>query len=233
MEAITANQIFGILMLAFSLGLLHALDADHIMAVTAIAGKCPNIKSSLTFCWRWAVGHGLALMLISLLVLIFGRAIPFELSSLAEQLVGGVLIILGGWILFDMFLRRLNFNSRKSGIGCEAKPGYQQQNEPAQEVNHEHKHGATFVGMLHGTAGSSPLLALLPISKFASPWIGVAYVLLFGIGVFVAMLLVGGLLGRMFSLANNQGKQVIAIMRSLIAGCSIIYGAYLLNGVFR
>lgn len=86
--------------------------------------------------------------------------------------------------------------------------------------------------MLHGTAGSAPLLALLPISKFATPWHGVAYVLLFGAGVFIAMFVFGGLLGRMLSLAIKRGSQIITVMRSLIASCSVVYGTYLLKGVF-
>jgi sulfite exporter TauE/SafE len=84
------------------------------------------------------------------------------------------------------------------------------------------------VGVLHGTAGSAPLLVLLPLSQMSSPWVGLAYLLLFGVGVFFAMLLFGGALGQLFDLARNWGQQFINGLRILVSLVSIGFGASLL-----
>lgn len=230
----TGNHLISILLLAFSLGMIHALDADHIMAVSSLAGRRPGIKSSIAFCSRWAIGHGLALLVISLFVLLLGWAIPVSLSQWAEQLVGLVLILLGLWVYWDMSRRHIHLHFHRHGKGLLHAHWHQ---HPAQErhpdSHHQHTHSATLVGVLHGTAGSAPLLALLPISQAVSPWVGIAYVVVFGMGVFIAMLLFGGVLGRLFALGAKKGTRLINLVRGVIAGGSVFYGAYLLNGVFK
>ena len=204
-------------MLAFSLGLLHAFDADHIMAVTTLSVKRPTIKHSMSFCRSWAIGHGVALLVISSVVLLIGQAIALSVSHIAEQLVGVVLIVIGLWVLGDTL--------------CSRKQTHIQQienNRSHEHTPHEHTRSATLVGLLHGTAGSAPLLALLPMSKLVSPWLVLSYILLFGLGVLVAMLLFGGLLSRLFQFAANRGKQVISGIRLVIALGSVAYGLFLL-----
>ena len=58
-------NIPGLFTLAFGLGLLHALDADHIAAVSGLTGHRPSLKNSLRFCLRWAIGHGSVLISFS------------------------------------------------------------------------------------------------------------------------------------------------------------------------
>jgi len=225
-----SNHIFGIMALAFSLGLIHALDADHIMAVTTLSGRQAGIKHSFGFCTRWAMGHGFALMLISLLVLVLGWGIPASLSDLAEQMVGLVLTLLGLWVLRDIFQRRIHLHFHQHDNDVVHAHWHQHADDETQDARHEHKHSATLVGVLHGIAGSAPLLALLPVSKLTSPWTGMAYVLVFGVGVFIAMLVFGGVLGRLFVFTASRGKHMINILRGLIASGSIIYGGWLLSG---
>jgi high-affinity nickel permease len=82
-----------VLTLAFGLGLMHALDADHIMAVSGLASARPGRRRALAFCARWAIGHGLSLLSIGAAVLLLGLAIPVSLSAHAESLVGVVLML--------------------------------------------------------------------------------------------------------------------------------------------
>ena len=96
MELITAEST---LLLALGLGMLHALDADHIMAVSALTAKRPNVSSCMRFCSHWATGHGLALFSIAAGVFVLGAAIPETLSHWAETIVGAVLIIIGCSVL--------------------------------------------------------------------------------------------------------------------------------------
>ena len=97
---------------------------------------------------------------------------------------------------------------------------------------YKHTHTAIMVGALHGTAGSAPLLALVPFTSYTSPWGGIAYLIVFGLGLLVSMLIFGIIVGMIFSRAIQQGKAVINFIRSWVALASIVFGVFLLNDAF-
>ncbi|OMH32122.1 hypothetical protein [Motiliproteus sp. MSK22-1] len=240
MDSTTIN---GMLALAFGLGLVHALDADHIMAVSGLASRKPGFKSCLLFCRHWAVGHGLAITAIALMVFVFSAAIPEGVSELAESLVGVVLILIGGWTLWDIIRRKLKFNFHwhkvvsGSGYSIIRHGHWQDQstrhNRSLQQGSAQQQaHSALLVGMLHGTAGSAPLLVLIPLSKFGSVTEALGYVLLFSLGVIVSMLIFGGLMGKAYQSLARLGERVIAFVRSLVALSAIGFGSHLLAGYF-
>lgn len=228
------GSVFGILGLAFGLGLMHALDADHVMAVSGLSSSRATFRDTLRFCARWAIGHGLTLMLIGAAVLGLGMAIPERLSHLAEQLVGVVLIGIGLYVIQDLIRHRAHFHFHQhDGMPRHAHwHKHTHSQAPHREQAHRHHHGAVMVGMLHGTAGSAPLLALLPISAANSVWLGMAYLLMFGLGVLLAMLIFGGVLGSVFRWLNRWGAQTVAALRGGVALGSIGLGGYLLHGIF-
>ncbi len=222
------DSLIGILGLAFGLGLVHALDADHVIAVTALAGQ-PDSTSQRPwrFCVNWAFGHGGSLLLLGALVLAVGMAIPEQLSTLAERVVGGVLILMGLAVLLQLRRKRLQLRfHRHPGLPRHAH----WQQPPCAHVSHTHR--ATLVGALHGTAGSAPLLALIPVAQSASPWWGLAYLLLFSAGVLVSMLLCGGVLGLVFERLSRHGQRVFDLMHCTIGAGAIVAGGYLLQSGF-
>jgi len=235
-------ELWSVLFLAFGLGMLHALDADHIIAVSGLSsmndssvqdGVHKNKRQSLIFCARWALGHSMALLIIGSAVIFFGMAIPEQLSKIAESLVGVVLILLGVYVLWDMKRQHAHLHFHQhDGMSDHA---HWHSHQPAKNMHHKdaHKHAHTpvFVGVLHGVAGSAPLLALLPVSKISSPWLGFCYLLLFGIGVFLSMVLFGGLLGHVFAWLKRWGNQFINGLRVLVSIISISYGITLTMAV--
>jgi len=227
-------EIWSLLFLAFGLGMLHALDADHIMAVSSLSCQKPDKKKSLIFCSRWALGHGAAVMLIGAAVIFMGFAIPEQLSHVAESLVGVVLIGLGIYVLWDMYRKRAHLHFHQHDGMHDHAHWHSHYNHQTQHQDdpHKHSHAPVFVGLLHGTAGSAPLLALLPLSSMTSPWTGFAYLLLFGVGVFISMLLFGGLLGQVFAWLKHWGNQFINGLRFLVSVVSIAYGATLMMAHF-
>jgi len=226
---------YSILILAFGLGMLHALDADHVMAVTGLAAQRPGLRQSLRFCSRWAIGHGLALLFIGGAVLLLGMAIPATLSAIAESLVGLVLIAIGLWVIVDLYRRRahLHFHHHDDL----PRHAHWHTHHPVKDHardSHQHTHRAVMVGLLHGTAGSAPLLALLPLTAMGeSPWLGMAYLLLFGLGVLLAMFIFGGMLGSVFNWMMRWGNRTVRIMRGGVAISAMGFGAYLLAGSLR
>ena len=233
-----SQSLFAILGLAFGFGLLHALDADHIMAVSGLASTRPGLRNSLLFCSRWAIGHGAALLIIGGAVLFLGMAIPVELSEFAESLVGLVLVLIGLWVFYDLHRKRahLHFHQHDTlprhahfHVHHDTRQTLHPRNAHKHEP-HAHNHKAIMVGLLHGTAGSAPLLALVPLAQMGSAWYGFAYLLVFGIGVLCSMLVFGGLLGGLFTWLSRWGDSVVRGLRILVASSSIIFGGYLLAG---
>ncbi|WP_455197921.1 HoxN/HupN/NixA family nickel/cobalt transporter [Kaarinaea lacus] len=222
-----------VLSLAFGLGLIHALDADHIMAVSGLSARRPRLKDCLQFGLRWAVGHGLSLLLIGGSVLLLGMAIPESLSHVAELMVGVVLIGIGLWVIRDLVSRRAHIHFHEhDGIPHHAHWHVhdERSNHAAHnKQSHRHEHSAVMVGVLHGTAGSAPLLALIPLAKLGgSPWLGMGYLLLFGVGVIVSMLTFSGLLGVTFRWLSRWGNRTVVFIRSGVAISSISFGSVLL-----
>lgn len=220
--------------MALGLGMIHALDADHIIAVSGLSCHSKDQKHSLMFCLRWAIGHGSALLLIGVPVMFLGMAIPETLSQMAERMVGGVLILIGLYVIWEVYKKDLHLHFHKhDGITDHAHwhaHSHDQGSINSQEhtaVIHQHNHAPVFVGVLHGTAGSAPLLALLPLAQMSSPWVGIGYLLLFGVGVFTSMLVFGGVIGQVFSWMKKWGNRFIVSLRLLVSAISIGYGAKL------
>ena len=212
-------SLLNILTLAFTLGMLHALDADHIMAVSSLIGQRPGFVTSLRFCSRWALGHGSALLLMGMLVLLLGLTIPPSLSNLFESLVGVLLIGLGVWVLWKITRDRLHLHFHQHDKQMPHAHWHQRH-----DTTHTHEHGALFIGVLHGLAGSAPLLALLPLTKMDSAWLGLAYLLLFAVGVLAAMLLFGGLLGTAITRLRSLSDRLLTVLRTVIAFGTIAVG---------
>lgn len=227
-------ELWSVLFLAFGLGMLHALDADHIIAISGLSCQKPDKKASLLFCMRWAIGHGGALLLIGGAVMFFGMAIPDSLSAIAENLVGIVLIIIGLVVLLDIYRQRahLHFHRHDGSLDHAHLHSHQHSTQVHQKDKHQHSHAPVFVGVLHGIAGSAPLLALLPLSHMASPWIGISYLFLFGFGVFTAMVIFGGVLGQVFGWMKQWGNSFVNLLRVSVSLLSIVYGAKLVMDIF-
>jgi nickel/cobalt exporter len=223
-----------LLAMAFGLGSLHALDADHIAAVSGLACRKESGRYRvLRFALQWASGHGLMLMLIGGAVLLLGAAIPVALSHWAESLVGVVLVVIGVGVLRDLHRQRLHLQFHHH----EGLPGHAHWQHPhptssgaVATGSPRHTHRPLLVGVIHGTAGSAPLLALLPLTVQQSPWVGMGYLLVFGFGVFVAMSLFGGLLGWLMRRLLRHTQRAVNGLWLLVGGGSTVYGGWLLYG---
>ena len=228
------TEIFVILSLAFGLGMLHALDADHVMAVTGLVAGRRDRRSALRFCLRWAIGHGLVLLLVGSLVFLLGMNIPHSLSHYAEILVGVVLIVIGAIVLINLYRQQthMHFHTH-DGLPAHAHWHVHTAQELVQHkhAGHRHAHGPVLVGMLHGLAGSSPLLAIIPISMLQSPAIGLLYLLIFSAGVLLAMLLFGGVLGVAMQAVERAGRRFFIAVRALTGLSAVLLGGMILKGL--
>ncbi len=224
------------LCLGFGLGLVHALDADHVIAVTTLASRRPGFRECLRFAGRWGLGHGVVVLALGTCALALGVAIPPAFSQLAEAVVGAVLVGLGLWVLRDVWTRRTHLHFHEhDGMPQHAHwhthtPTEQRLHGRVEASAHRHQHGAVLVGALHGAAGTAPFLALLPAVAQGSPAVGIAYLSAFCLGVFLAMAAFGGLFGQLLKrLVVSRLAASMRTLRTATALGSMGIGVYLVS----
>lgn len=223
----------GWLALAFVLGLVHALDADHVMAVSVLATRGHGVAQGVRAGLRWAAGHGLVVLVAGSTLLLAGRTLPPALAAIAERAVGLVMIALGGWVLVELLRRRahVHFHAH-DGLPPHAHwHDHAPRSAGTHPSAHQHDHGALLVGALHGFAGSAPILAVFPIAR-VSPALAIGALACFGLGVAFTMAVVSGVLGHASGwLGRARAGRGLSWLRGLAAGGSVAIGSWLLLAV--
>jgi hypothetical protein len=184
--------MFGILGLGFLLGMQHALEADHIAAVSSIAARRSDVGDIVRHGLTWGLGHTLTLFVFAGAALLLGHAIPEAWSRPLETAVGIMLVGLGAHVLWRLWRERVHFHRHRHDDGTVHLHAHSHVGEikPHARSAHGHDHGfrwrTLLVGLMHGMAGSAALL-VLAVSQASSPAVGLGYVALFGVGSMIGM----------------------------------------------
>lgn len=184
--------MFGILGLGFLLGMQHALEADHIAAVSSIAARRSRVSDIVKHGLTWGLGHTATLFVFAGIAILLGRAIPESVAKPLEAAVGIMLIGLGAHVLWRLWRDRVHFHRHGHADGTVHFHAHSHAGErlPHLRAAHAHAHGfrwrTLLVGLMHGMAGSAALL-VLAASQAASPAAGLGYVALFGVGSMIGM----------------------------------------------
>jgi hypothetical protein len=208
--------------LGFLLGLKHALDADHLVAVSTIVGRSRSLLAS----WRvgawWGVGHSAAVLVASVVVIGLRRSIPPGVVPALEAMVGAMLVILGADLL-----RRLRKGELK--VHAHEHDGHSHLHAHVGEARaaaHHHAGRRPFlVGVVHGLAGSATL-TLFVVSTIPSPAAALTYVAVFGVGTVVGMTVMSTLVGLPLALAARTASGVARRVHLLAAFASIGFGCW-------
>jgi high-affinity nickel permease len=87
--------LFSIIALGFFLGMRHATDPDHVIAVTTIVSRQRSIRHAALIGILWGLGHTITIFLVGSAIILFGVVIPPRLGLTMELSVGLMLILLG------------------------------------------------------------------------------------------------------------------------------------------
>jgi hypothetical protein len=186
------ERMFAILGLGFLLGMQHALEADHIAAVSSIAARRSDVADIVKHGLTWGLGHTLTLFVFAGAAILLGHAIPPTLARPLESGVGIMLVGLGAHVLWRLWHDRVHFHIHGHGDGTVHVHAHSHAGETVahDRARHAHAHGfrwrTLLVGLMHGMAGSAALL-VLAVSQAASPAAGLGYVALFGVGSMIGM----------------------------------------------
>jgi len=210
--------LLSILAVGFFLGMRHATDPDHVIAVTTIVSNQRNSARATLIGAFWGVGHTLTILVVGAAIILFNLVIPVRLGLSMELSVAVMLIVLGLGNIAG-FLRSM------------PAVAIQNQNDSAGEItvhSHAHSHGDLVhhhlhshgedahvhspnplarldrvfgtvgayqylrpfvVGIVHGLAGSAAVALLVLTTIRDSRW-AVAYLLVFGVGTVAGMMLI-------------------------------------------
>lgn len=217
--------MLSILGLGFLIGMQHALEADHVAAVSSIAARRSGLRDIVKHGVTWGFGHTITLFLFAGAAILLGATISEELALGLEAAVGIMLISLGLYVLWRLLRDRVHFHVHRHADGVRHLHAHSHRGESGlhSPVRHEHDHPvkagggfawrSLFVGLMHGMAGSAALL-VLTVSAVESPWIGIGYVVLFGLGSVVGM----GLLSFVIAVPLTWSARAMTLTNRVLQG---------------
>ena len=219
MTAVSADSL---LALGFVLGLRHAVEADHVAAVSTIATERRSLLSSSLVGALWGLGHTLALLIAGAGVLLLRYQITDRMAHAFELCVGVMLVILGANVLRNLAHRGTSHRHPHTTV-----------------ASHSHSEAwlvarPILVGMVHGLAGSAPLL-LLTLTVVSSPLAAFFYIGVFGVGSMMGMSIMSLLLSVPARLTVEHFARTHLALRGLSGLFSVAIGLFVVyqNGVLN
>ena len=226
-----------VLFFGFLLGLKHATDADHVVAVSTLVEKHRNVWRGLWVGVSWGLGHTTPLLILGVMILIFKATFLDRYAGITwilETGVGMMLVALGLQVFGGFRKGRLHVHQHDHG------------DKPHLHVHGTHVLGieqhttgpfssdrapifrakSFFIGMVHGVAGTAAVMLLL-LPEIEGLWVGLGYLLIFGVGTMISMAAITVLIGIPFAISRKmsfwgRGITGLAGASSLVLGFAII-----------
>jgi ABC-type nickel/cobalt efflux system permease component RcnA len=224
-----------VLLFGLLLGMQHALEADHLAAVATLVAREPDGRRVVRQGMFWGLGHTLTLLAFGGLVMVIGVALSDAWVHGLEGAVGVMLVLLGLDLLRRLGRERVHFHAHRHAPAAAAAPvqhfhahTHQGEHAPHDRDAHHHEHRplplrALLVGMVHGLAGSAALV-LLTLQQVGSPWVGLVYILLFGLGSVAGMAALSWAVSWPMRLTAGRLTRWHRALNVVVAGASIGLG---------
>ena len=255
----TALNVVSFLFLGFFLGMRHATDADHVIAIATIVSRERSLAGSALIGAAWGVGHTITVMAVGAAIIVFGVVIPPQLGLSMEFAVGIMLVLLGVFTLTGM---GRSVSASHGVAGVPALDLHDHSHAHGDYVHrHQHGHGPGAhghadehtplarldciglrriafyawlrpfaVGLVHGLAGSAAV-ALMVLSIIREPVAALGYLLLFGLGTIVGMMLITLILSVPFAFTAINLPKFNWRLRVASGLVSFVFGVVLLYGI--
>ena len=243
-----------VIVLGFLLGMRHATDPDHVIAVATIVSRQRNAWGAALIGTLWGIGHSLTIMLVGGAIILFGVVIPPRVGLAMEFSVAVMLILLGTLTLTGIMQRLQAMVSPGQELEGELHVHAHRHDDYVHTHHHGHGPGAhghpddatpvsrldrvfggvgvyqvirpLIVGLVHGLAGSAAV-ALLVLATIRDPIWGIAYLLLFGVGTIAGMMLVTAAIGVPFAYTARRSVRVHRYLGVASGLLSLGFGVFL------
>jgi ABC-type nickel/cobalt efflux system permease component RcnA len=208
--------LFSIMAVGFFLGMRHATDPDHVIAVSTIVSRQPKLARAALIGAFWGLGHTVTIFVVGTAIILFNLSIPARIGLSMELSVGFMLIVLGVANVVSFF-RSLPGAPVDVHADDVAHSHHHSHGDYIHAHPHTHKpeihpHAADqtpvafldrvlgrsdwyqhirplAIGIVHGLAGSAAV-ALLVLATIRNPRWAVAYLLVFGVGTIAGMMVI-------------------------------------------
>jgi high-affinity nickel-transport protein len=193
----------GVLAIGFLLGMRHATDADHVVAVTTIVSRQSSLPRAAGIGALWGIGHTITLLAVGGVMIVLKLAMPPWLGLSLEMLVAVMLVVLG-------IVNVVGGPRSERIVDSSARP--------------------VIVGTIHGLAGSAAF-TLLALPLIASPLLAAAYLVLFGVGTIAGMVVVTLAIALPSVYAAQRIEGARRVLRYAAGVASIAFGLYLAHQI--
>ncbi len=248
-----------ILILSFFLGMRHATDPDHVVAITTIVTKQRGVGKAALIGALWGLGHTFTIFVVGTMIILFQVTIPPRLGLSMEFAVAAMLILLGvlnltgtlRW-LQERFIPSAQLPVEVT-VGSDRHehkeepvrpPVTSQVDSPKLSLDPASRRIGLYnvvrplvIGVVHGLAGSAAV-ALLVMTTIRDSWQAIAYLLLFGVGTIAGMMSITVVIALPFAFTIrkfagwNRGIAVASGLLSLAFGLFLSYQIGFVDGLF-
>lgn len=218
-----------LLLTAGVIGFLHALELDHMLAVTTFVSRRPSVPLAARFGARWGIGHSIAVLAAGGALLLLGVRWPERWDAYGEAVVGAMLVGLGAWALVSA--RRMHLHSERehghAHLHVHPAGAGHTHAHPHDEAGRDHSHGGiTAVGFLHGLAGTSAVVAIVPVTLMTDMRAGFGYLAAFGVGVTLAMTLFAMAAALLMQRAHARSLALGRRAAALVGAAGVVTGTF-------
>lgn len=231
-----AHVLLSVLGLGLLIGMQHAFEADHVAAVSSIVSRRKGIRAISWHGAAWGLGHTLTLLVVAGTCLFLKASLDEGIAESLEAAVGVMLVLLGAHVLWRLWRDRVHVGAHQHADGTFHMHAHSHRDDHPDHAHSSHAHEhherlpwrTLLVGSMHGMAGSAALV-VLAASSIDSPWWGLVYVLLFGIGSIVGMALLSAIIALPLTwtaerlTAGNRMLQGVIGLATIAVGLSIIH----------
>ncbi len=214
--------LLSVLLLGFFLGMRHATDADHVVAVTNIVSQQRSVRGAAWTGVFWGIGHTLTLLVVGGGIVAFGLVVSAKLGLSLELSVAIMLIILG--------LMNLNAAFQWFRDAAETERRHAEENARLDRWLENFRASRALrpllIGIVHGLAGSAAV-ALLVLPLIHSTAGALAYLLIFGAGTIAGMMLITAAIALPVRFAATRSANWHRTLGGLAGGASCCFGAFL------
>jgi len=240
------SELFALAGFGFLLGMRHATDADHVIAVTTILSRSRRFLHSTMIGALWGFGHTVTVLIVGIAIIAFNVVIP-EPVGLGMELAVAVMLITLGILNLTGAMRRVTERLTPPAPlhGHDHAHRHTHTDEPAEHGHdHAHLHGhgsdpgllAAFgwyqlarpvvVGLVHGLAGSAAV-ALLVLATISDTGTAIAYLVVFCLGVAAGMALLTTVIGLPFLVSRTRSERINRWLTIGSGILSLVLGIYL------
>ena len=216
--------MFIIILTGFTAGAIHVVGgADHLVAMAPSAISKP--RSAIRQGLAWGLGHSTGVLFLASLAVLARDFVNIEkLSSFSELLVGITLLVVGVIAIRTSMGLNIHMHNHNHGNGAH-NHDHIHLHFLGKRIHNRHSHAVTSLGIIHGMAGGSHLLAVIP--ALALPVMGaIAYMLSYLLGSIAAM---GAVLLCISLTTASMGKKLSPLLMGFTGGLSIVTGFFWLH----